>query len=78
MIKVYLKRFFKSNKIFKKYKQTLSTKQKTLPIYYGSEYLRPIKYIENRGSAQCKSCVMLAALNIHGETSITAKKSRSH
>ena len=50
-----------------------------LPIFIkGSKYLRPIKYIENRGSAQCKSCVMLAALNIHGETSITAKKSRDH
>ena len=50
-----------------------------LPIFIkGSEYLRPIKYIENRGSAQCKSCVMLAALNIHGETSINAKKSRDH
>ena len=53
--------------------------KKTLPIYIkGSKYLRPIKYIENRGSAQCKSCVMLAALNIHGETLITAKKSRDH
>ncbi len=53
--------------------------KKTLPIYIkGSNYLRPIKYVENRGSAQCKSCVMLAALNIHGETLITAKKSRNH
>ena len=53
--------------------------KKKLPIFIkGSKYLRPIKYIENRGSAQCKSCVMLAALNIHGETSITAKKSRNH
>ena len=53
--------------------------KKTLPIFIkGSQYLRPIKYIESRGSAQCKSCVMLAALNIHGETSITAKKSRDH
>ena len=53
--------------------------KKTLPIYIkGSKFLRPINYIENRGSAQCKSCVMLAALNIHGETLITAKKSRDH
>ena len=53
--------------------------KKTLPIFIkGSNYLRPIKYFENRGSAQCKSCVMLASLNIHGETSIVAKKSRDH
>ena len=53
--------------------------KKNLPIFIkGSDYLRPIKYIENRGSAQCKSCVMLAALNIHGETLINAKKSRDH
>ena len=53
--------------------------KKTLPIFIkGSRYLRPIKYIENQGSAQCKSCVMLAALNISGETLITAKKSRDH
>ncbi len=53
--------------------------KKKLPIFIkGSDYLRPIKYTENRGSAQCKSCVMLAALNIHGETLINAKKSRDH
>ena len=53
--------------------------KKKLPIFIkGSKYLRPIKYIENLGSAQCKSCVMLSALNIDGETSITAKKSRDH
>ncbi len=53
--------------------------KKTLPIFIkGSHYLRPIKYIESLGSAQCKSCVMLAALNVYGETSITAKKSRDH
>ena len=31
-----------------------------------------------RGSAQCKSAVMLAALNTKGETIIKAKKSRDH
>ena len=52
---------------------------KTLPIYIkGSDYLRPINYIEKRGSAQCKSCVMLASLNVPGVTKIKAKKSRDH
>ena len=37
-----------------------------------------INYFENRGSAQCKSSVMLAALNTDGKTMIKAKKSRNH
>ena len=40
--------------------------------------IKPIKYLENRGSAQCKSSVMLAALNTRGTTVIKAKKSRNH
>ena len=53
--------------------------KKTLPIYIkGSNFVRPIKYYEKRGSAQCKSSVMLAALNIPGKTIIKAKKSRNH
>ncbi len=39
---------------------------------------RPIRYNENKGSAQCKSAVMLAALNTKGQTIIKAKKSRNH
>ena len=39
---------------------------------------KPIKYFEKKGSAQCKSSVMLAALNTKGETIIKAKKSRNH
>ncbi len=51
----------------------------TLPIFIkGSEYLRPINYLENKGSAQCKSCVMLSSLNVPGVTIIKAKKSRDH
>ena len=50
-----------------------------LPIFIkGSEFLRPINYLENRGSAQCKSCIMLASLNTPGQTIIKAKKSRDH
>ena len=50
-----------------------------LPIYIkGSDYLRPINYFENRGSAQCKTCIMLASLNVPGITKIKAKVSRDH
>ena len=44
----------------------------------GSQSIRAIKYLENKGSAQCKSSVMFAALNASGTTSIKAKKSRNH
>ena len=41
----------------------------TLPIWIkGSDSLKPINYVELRGSAQCKSAVMIAALNIKGKT----------
>ena len=50
-----------------------------LPITIsGTNYPMPIKYFEKKGSAQCKSSVMLAALNTRGETLIKAKKSRDH
>ncbi len=50
-----------------------------LPLYIsGSDFLSPISYHEKKGSAQCKSCVMLAALNTDGKTLIKAKKSRDH
>jgi 3-phosphoshikimate 1-carboxyvinyltransferase len=55
-------------------------KQKgSLPLsILGSRSVKAIKYFENKGSAQCKSSVMLAALNAVGTTSIKAKKSRNH
>tara|TARA_Y100000591_G_scaffold149834_1_gene128763 strand:- start:492 stop:1817 length:1326 start_codon:yes stop_codon:yes gene_type:complete len=50
-----------------------------LPIkIQGTNFSKPIKYYENKGSAQCKSAVMFAALNTQGETIIKAKKSRDH
>ena len=52
---------------------------KSLPVsIIGSKFLRPIKYYENLGSAQCKSAVMFAALKTPGITKIIAKKSRNH
>ena len=54
-------------------------KRKTLPLQIiGSTFTNPIHYFEERGSAQCKSTVMLAALNSPGQTIIKAKKSRDH
>ena len=50
-----------------------------LPLkLYGSSKLKPIKYIENKGSAQCKSSVIFAAMRTEGTTEIKAKKSRNH
>ena len=54
-------------------------KKNRLPLMIlGSNSVKGINYLENRGSAQCKSSVMLAALNSTGTTSIKAKKSRNH
>ena len=54
-------------------------KNKNLPlIIKGSDNLKPIKYIEDRGSAQCKSSIMFAAMRTQGTTYIKAKKSRNH
>jgi len=55
-----------------------NTKNKLPLSILGSESIKGIKYLENKGSAQCKSSVMLAALNASGTTSIKAKKSRNH
>jgi len=54
-------------------------KKNKLPLsILGSKSVEGIKYLENKGSAQCKSAVMLASLNSSGITSIKAKKSRNH
>ncbi len=57
----------------------IKSKKNSLPIIIeGTDFLRPINYVEKKGSAQCKSSVMLAALNTPGTTKIKAKKSRNH
>ena len=54
-------------------------KNKNLPITItGSKYLKSVKYLENRGSAQCKSSVIFAGMLANGTTIIKAKKSRNH
>ena len=55
------------------------TKNKFLPLsIQGTKNPKPIRYYENKGSAQCKSAVILAGLRTSGKTYITAKKSRNH
>ena len=57
----------------------ISTNKKSLPVKItGSEFLRPINYLEKLGSAQCKSSIMLGAIKSPGKTIIKAKKSRDH
>jgi 3-phosphoshikimate 1-carboxyvinyltransferase len=71
--------FFRVTEPLEKFGAKFNTKNGNLPItIYGTNNPRPIKYIENKGSAQCKSSVMLAALNTKGKTIIKAKKSRDH
>ena len=44
----------------------------------GNKNLKPIKYLEQKGSAQCKSSVIFAGLKTEGKTLIKAKLSRNH
>ena len=44
----------------------------------GSKKLKPIKFFEKKGSAQCKSSVIFAGIKTAGKTIIKAKKSRNH
>ena len=53
--------------------------KKNLPLtIYSPKNLRPISYLENKGSAQCKSAVIFAGMRTEGTTFIKAKKSRNH
>ena len=46
----------------------ISNKGKLPIIIKGTKNPKPIKYTENKGSAQCKTAVMLASLNTKGTT----------
>ena len=71
--------FFRIIKPLKNFGAKFNSNNGKLPLdIVGTNYAKPISYVENRGSAQCKSSVMLAALNTRGTTSIKAKKSRDH
>ena len=53
--------------------------KKGLPLTIkGNKNLNPIRYLEYKGSAQCKSSVIFAGLKTEGKTFIKAKKSRNH
>ena len=66
-------------KPLKRFGAKFETNNGKLPIQViGTNRPRPINYYENKGSAQCKSSIMLAALNTKGTTTIKAKKSRNH
>jgi len=57
----------------------IKSKNNFLPVkIQGSEFLRPISYVENIGSAQIKTACCFAALNAPGTTFIQARKSRNH
>ncbi len=71
--------FLRVSKPLEKFGAKYFTNFGKLPIVIkGTNAPLPITYYETRGSAQCKSAVMLAALNTKGETIIKAKKSRDH
>ncbi len=71
--------FIRVIKPLKKFGAKFNSNYGKLPIkIQGTNFTKPIKYFENKGSAQCKSAVMFAALNTFGETIIKAKKSRDH
>jgi len=63
----------------KMFGQNIVTKKNRLPIIFkGTKYSRPINYTELKGSAQVKSCILLAAMKTPGETIIKCIPSRNH
>ena len=72
--------FFRITKPLEKFGASFYYKKKNrLPLsILGIKSIKGIKYLESKGSAQCKSSVMLAALNASGTTHIKARKSRNH
>ena len=71
--------FLRVTKPLKMFGAKFKTNSGKLPIIVkGTDSAKPVNYYESKGSAQCKSSVMLAALNTKGSTTIKAKKSRNH
>ena len=71
--------FLRITKPLEKFGARFKSNSGKLPIIVkGTKNPKPIKYIENKGSAQCKTAIMLASLNTKGQTIIKAKKSRDH
>ena len=66
-------------KPLKKFGLSFKSNKNNLPLKFkGTNYLSPIKYEELKGSAQVKSCILLAALNTPGKTIIRCFPSRDH
>ena len=72
-----------SKRDFKRVTQPLSKfgaqfklyKSKSLPLtIFGSQKLKSVKYVEKKGSAQCKSSVIFGGMRSNGTTIIKAKK----
>ena len=62
-----------------KFGANIKLTNKGLPLTIkGTENSLPINYLENKGSAQVKSSIILAGLKTEGKTSIKAKPSRNH
>ena len=71
--------FYRIAEPLSKFGAKIKLTKKSLPLtILGNKNPYPIKYLENRGSAQCKSSVILAGLKTDGKTFIKAKKSRNH
>lgn len=63
----------------RKFGASFKSKNNKLPLVMkGLKSPSSIRYIENKGSAQCKTSIIFAALKSKGETIIKAKKSRDH
>ena len=71
--------FSRVTKPLKLFGVNIKSKNNLLPVLIqGTDFLRPINFFENKGSAQIKSCIIFSALNTPGMTTIKAKKSRNH
>jgi 3-phosphoshikimate 1-carboxyvinyltransferase len=71
--------FSRITKPLKLFGANIKSRKNSLPVnIQGTEFIRPINYEENIGSAQIKTACCLAALNAPGTTRIKARKSRNH
>ena len=71
--------FYRIAEPLDKFGASIKLTKKGLPLTIeGTKNLYPIKYLEKKGSAQCKSSVIFAGLKTEGKTIIKAKKSRNH
>ena len=71
--------FHRVIKPMKMFGQTIKSKNNFLPIKIkGTKYPRPINFIETKGSAQVKSCILLSAMKTPGITKIKCIPSRDH